>query len=272
MRKFITSFICFLLMLSIVEAKEKKMNLLELSRDSTVMIVSKSGNSKGTGFLIRDKHIITCFHVVAALSIQGTTVNWNIYNDLEIILPSGEIINGSVISVPTQSDQTPLMQDFAIVKLNSKPAKDYQTVELASEKKHLDVGDETVFSGYPLATPGMVTHRGMVSGFDKSGSLIFVQASINKGNSGGALLNDQGAVVGIVSMREGGISQGLGELKVHIDKTSKSGSVQIMGVDPLQATKAIIQTLDQYISTGIGYARSIKFVREYISKHPELMN
>ncbi len=69
-------------MLSIVEAKEKKMNLLELSRDSTVMIVSKSGNSKGTGFLIRDKHIITCFHVVAALSIQGTTVNWNIYNDL----------------------------------------------------------------------------------------------------------------------------------------------------------------------------------------------
>ena len=84
--------------------------------------------------------------------------------------------------------------------------------------------------------------------------------------------DDQGNAVGIISMREGGISQGLGELKVYIDKTSKQGSVQIMGVDPLKATKAIIQTLDQYISTGIGYARSIKFLREYITKHPELMN
>jgi hypothetical protein len=47
--------------------------------------------------------------------------------------------------------------------------------------------------------------------------------------------------------------------------------VKLMGVDPLQATKNIIQTLDQYISTGIGYARSIKFAREYLGKHPELL-
>ncbi len=117
----------------------------------------------------------------------------------------------------------------------------------------------------------MVTHRGMVSGFDGSSSLIFVQASINKGNSGGALLNNQGHVVGIVSMREGGISQGLKDLRVNIDKTSSQGSVQMMGVDPLQSTKAIIQTLDQYISTGIGYAHSVKFAREYLGKNPELL-
>jgi len=45
-----------------------------------------------------------------------------------------------------------------------------------------------------------------------------------------------------------------------------------MGVDHLQASKAIIQTLDMYISTGIGYARSIKFVRDYIAKNPLLRN
>ena len=84
-------------------------------------------------------------------------------------------------------------------------------------------------------------------------------------------MNSHGRAVGIISMREGGISQGLGELNVYIDQTASHGSVQIMGVDPLQATKAIIQTLDQYISTGIGYARSISFVREYISKNPQLM-
>ena len=105
------------------------------------------------------------------------------------------------------------------MKLKSKPKKIVSIVSIASESDAPQVGDEVVFSGYPLATPGMVTHRGMVSGFDDSKSLIFVQASINKGNSGGVLLNSQGHVVGIVSMREGGISQGLNDLTVYIDNT-----------------------------------------------------
>lgn len=271
MKLLVATLTCWLLWFSAVEAKEVKMNMLGLSHDSTVMIMSMAGNSKGTGFLVGDEYIITCFHVVAGLSVQGTSINWNLHPDLQVMLPSGDVIGGTVISVPSQNDVTPLTQDFAIVKLGTKPTKSLQIVQLASEKELLDVGDNVVFSGYPLATPGMVTHRGIVSGFDKSGSLIFLQAAINKGNSGGALLNDQGHVVGIVSMREGGISQGLAELQVHIDKTSKHGSVQIMGVDPLQATKEIIQTLDQYISTGIGYAKSIKFARDYLSRHPALM-
>ena len=117
----------------------------------------------------------------------------------------------------------------------------------------------------------MVTHRGMVSGHDDAFSIIFIQAPVNKGNSGGALLNAQGHVIGIVSMREGGISQGLQQLQVYIDQISSQGSVQIMGVDPLQATKAIILTLDQYISTGIGYARAIKFAQEYFSKNKAVL-
>jgi S1-C subfamily serine protease len=129
-----------------------------------------------------------------------------------------------------------LLQDFAFVKLKSKPKKIVFIVSIASESDAPQVGDQVVFSGYPLATPGMVTHRGMVSGFDDSKSLIFVQASINKGNSGGALLNSQDHVVGIVSMREGGISQGLNDLAVYIDNTASQGNVRIMDVDPLQAT------------------------------------
>ncbi|HEV2054973.1 MAG TPA: serine protease [Methylomirabilota bacterium] len=247
------------------------MNVLELSRTSGVMLVSQSGNSKGSGAFIGDQHVLTCFHVVAALSAQGPTVNWTLYPDLQVVLPSGETISGTVVSVPTQADTSPLLQDFAFVKLKTKPTKNFAKVELASDKEVLAVGDDVTFSGYPLATPGMVTHHGMVSGFDGSSSLIFIQASINKGNSGGALLNSEGHMVGIVSMREGGISQGLRELRVYIDKTSSSGSVRIMGVDPLQATRAIIETLDQYISTGIGYARSIRFAREYLGNNPGLL-
>lgn len=45
------------------------------------------------------------------------------------------------------------------------------------------------------------------------------------------------------------------------------GSVQLMGVDPLQTAKETIKVLDTYISTGIGYARSIKFLVDYKQKH-----
>lgn len=246
-------------------------NVLEVSRDSSVKLTSQSGNSSGSGFLINEQYVLTCFHVVGSWSAQGSTTNWNLYPDLQVTLSSGETIAATVVSVPTQADSSPLSQDFALVKLKSKPLKNLTKLQLASGKEALKIGDNVVFSGYPLATPGMVTHRGMVSGFDSSASVIFIQASINKGNSGGALLNLQGHVVGIVSMREGGISQGLQELSSHIDRTSSQGSVHIMGVNPLQATKEIIQTLDQYISTGIGYARSIQFARVYLDKNPGLL-
>ena len=254
------------------EATADGINVLQLSRDSGVKLVSQSGNSSGSGFFVADQYVLTCFHVVAALTLQGSSVNWRLYPDLQAVLRSGEIISATVASVPTQADASPLLQDFAFVKLKSKPQKTVSIVSIASDSEVPQVGDEIIFSGYPLATPGMVTHRGMVSGFDDSKSLIFVQASVNKGNSGGALLNSQGHVIGIVSMREGGISKGLSDLTVYIDKTATQGNVQIMGVDPLQATKAIIQTLEQYISTGIGYARSIKFAREYLERNKELLN
>jgi S1-C subfamily serine protease len=238
-------------------------SVLEMSRASTVKVVSQTGKSSATGFFLDKKHVLTCFHAVASLSVKDSTVNWSLFPDLQVVF-QGERINVTVSSVPTPADPSPLMHDFAILELQAEPAKDSSPVELASVEEKSNVGDEVVFSGFPLATPGMVTHRGMVSGFDDTGSLIFVQGPINKGNSGGALLNSKGHVIGIVSMREGGISQGLNELTVYIDQTSSHGSVTIMGVDPLQTTKAIIQTLDRYISTGIGYARSISFAREYI--------
>jgi V8-like Glu-specific endopeptidase len=153
-------------------------DVLELSRDSGVKLFSESGNSTGSGFYIGEQHLLTCFHVVAAVKVQGKTVEWNIRPDLRAVLPSGEMIDASVVSVPTKADPSPLLQDFALVKLKTKPSKKVAMVKLASVNETLKVGDMVVFSGYPLKTPGMVTHRGMVSGFGNSGSLIFVQASV----------------------------------------------------------------------------------------------
>lgn len=243
------------------------MDIIDLSRNSTVEITSVKGKSKGTGFFISDSLVVTCFHVVSTVTVQQQQTNFTIFQDLKVKTNSGEILSANCISAPSQSDPSPLQFDFAILKVASKP-KHTQSV-LFSKVNEWKVGSEVYFSGYPLATPAMVTHKGMISGMDQSGSIICIQAPINKGNSGGALLSSEGEVLGIISMREGGISKGLEQLSKDIEATSSHGSITMMGVDPLQSIRAVIGTLDTYISTGIGYAINIKHLREYWAKHPE---
>jgi S1-C subfamily serine protease len=240
-------------------------DIVQSSRANSVKIISRSANVSGTGFLYDDQYVGTCFHVVADITKQDSIIHWRIYQDLKVILSTGDTVDARCVSPPTSKDLSPLWADFAVLKLSRNHDSSIRPLTIAKVDTPLIVGSEIFFSGFPLATPAMVTHKGMVSGFSVDSSIICIQAPINKGNSGGALLNTRGEVIGIISMREGGISQGLMELSKYIDSTESHGSVRLMGVDPLQATKEIITVLDTYISTGIGYARSIKFLRKYLT-------
>jgi S1-C subfamily serine protease len=238
--------------------------VIENSRKSCVKIFSQEGRSVGTGFFISENLIVTCFHVIAKLIVTGSNVNWTIYQDLQATTESDETFSVSCISIPNNLSSEPLFQDFAILKVNQS-IRDKSILPIAVNKTH-NVAETVVFSGFPLGTPVMVSHVGSISGITKDNSLICIQASTNKGNSGGALVNSKGEVIGIVSLREGGISAGLQEHLRRINESEKSGGIKIMGVDPLQVTKETIRILDQYISTGIGYARNISFLENYINK------
>jgi hypothetical protein len=197
-------------------------------------------------------------------------VGFSIFPDLQVTDQSGDTIGATVISVPTQSDPDPLGHDFAILKLGEKPNSSSTEITLSDNNESVGIGDEVVFSGYPLGVPALLTHRGMVSGWTNDKSVIFIEAAINKGNSGGAVLNSKKHAIGILCNRVGGISVGLDQLREYIGASASHGSVAIMGVDTLQATKALIDTLDTYISTGMGSANAISFVREYLDRHDEL--
>lgn len=181
------------------------MDIIDLSRSSTVEIHSILGDSKGTGFFISEKYVITCFHVIGKVSSSGNIVTLSIYSDLKVTLVDGEILDATVVSIPSDKDPDPWRYDFAVLKLSKEPKHKSVALQLADPKEDIKVGGDVIFSGYPLATPGMVTHKGMLSGYNEDKSLLFIQASINKGNSGGALLSSKGKVLGIISMREGGI-------------------------------------------------------------------
>ncbi len=246
-------------------------DLLAVSRSSAVQVQSNGGRSRGSGAFVGEQSILTCFHVVAAWTRESDQVRFSIAQDVQVVLPGGEVISAEVITAPTDSDPSPLEHDFAVLRLKTKPRAAKTVLKLATEKDTPSVGDTVVFSGYPLNAPGLVTLRGMVAGFDATSALMFVQAPINKGNSGGALLDTSSRLLGIVSMREGGVSAGLDQLRATARQSAASGTITFMGVDTVKATADMIDTIDQYISTGLGYVRSIKFARAYLERHPGLL-
>jgi S1-C subfamily serine protease len=271
------SLIIGLLLSGVALAKTNDGLLLE-SRKNTVKIVAPEINSAGTGFFLDPLHVITCFHVISSIkAVSPTEVQWQIPKIINVTLSNGESIPATCVSIPTQQDSSALNGDFAILKLSRKPKLASLGLPLHKGKQISEVGADVIFSGYPLGAPTMLTHRGSVSGVTEDQKLICIQAPINKGNSGGALLNVNGEVIGIISSREGGISEGLDGVAKRIAdlEEGRSGikiTATIGGVNTLAVTKELISTIDRYISTGIGYARSIKSLQEYIEKHPKLLN
>ena len=195
--------------------------MYEISQKSCVKVVSNSGNSKGTGFFISENLVATCFHVIASIQQNGVNGQWDIFQDLKVTTINGEELDADCISVPTQTELSPLVNDFAILELSQQPTNldDYDLKLTASTLDDLNVGAGCYYSGYPLASPTMITNKGYISGIAHDVDIICVDGSINKGNSGGALISEEGEVLGIISMREGGISKGLQELTLHIEAT-----------------------------------------------------
>ena len=255
-----------------IEKSKSKANVLSLSRRNCVRILIDD-KPVGSGFFIHKSHVATCCHVITAkvsIDQKQKKFEWKAHAKIFALCDDGEKIEAICVSQPTKKDISPLVHDFAVLKLKQEPKNKATILQFYNWKQTPSIGSEIYFSGFPLGSPTKLTHKGMVSGLTANNNIVCIQAPINKGNSGSALLNFNGEIIGMVSMREGGISKGLKQLRDQITKTESQGSLSVLGVNTLQSTKEIVNVLDLYISTGIGYARNIKYLSAYIKRHSTL--
>lgn len=173
-------------------------NAIEKIYDATVLIETYNGsklNNSGTGFFYKqdDKYayILTNEHVIA----DGLRI---------------DIVNSDDERIKTEVLGKDEYLDLAVLRVDNKYAKKIATI---GNSKNTKIGDTIFTVGSPLGYDyrGSVT-SGILSGKNRKVRVktndedwlmktIQVDASINRGNSGGPLLNVNGEVIGVVSLK-----------------------------------------------------------------------
>ncbi len=145
-------------------------------------------NAEGSGIILsEDGYIVTNNHVVESSSTVLVTLN------------TGAEYDAKLVGADAQTD-------LAVIKIEPK---EKLTVATLGDSTKLEVGERVVAIGNPMGLEffGSVT-QGIVSAVNRSISidnrtmnLIQTDAAINSGNSGGALINAYGEVIGINSVK-----------------------------------------------------------------------
>jgi S1-C subfamily serine protease len=158
-------------------------NLIKRCIESTVTVVTKDGFGSGV-VISSDGKILTNSHVV-----EGSAY-------VEVVFSNGLRIDAEVI----RSDSY-----FDVALLEIASGKGFKPLPLAvGENKNYDIGDDVMAIGTPISLDlGQTVSRGIVSGNRSHEDRLFIQTdvSVNAGNSGGPLINKEGKVIGLVTLK-----------------------------------------------------------------------
>jgi len=153
----------------------------------TVAAPVNGGTAEGSGVVVRtDGLVITNNHVVSGAA--GT---------IRVAFSDGRVAPATVVGTDTT-------HDLALLKVSLTGL----TPLSLGDSTSLQVGDEVFAVGNPLGL-GTSVSEGIVSALNRSLSatrdqdgqsgLIQTDAAVNEGNSGGALINDAGQLIGITN-------------------------------------------------------------------------
>lgn len=223
-------------------------DLVAAVRDSIVYITTyttynnkQTALSAGSGIIISsDGYIVTNDHVVE----DGTSFTAKVYTtDPETGIADDETYDAVLLGKDTDTD-------LAVLKIEGRG---FHAAKLG-DSDELRLGDDVIAIGNPLHFETTVT-KGIISGLNRQVSdarrgLTSIQTDtpINSGNSGGALFNTFGEVVGVVNMKRVGTNVEslsfaitINEAKDVIDDLINSGYVTgraMLGITYLRVSEA----------------------------------
>jgi len=203
--------------------------------------------------------------VVARAVSSGNGILWSYHEQIRVTMQDGAEEPATVLGALSEKR---LQGDYSLLKIGRKtPA-----YLILGDFSEVQMGDDLVTWGFPLGLPGPVLIKATVAtiwtvkpnGVSVDG-MVF-QGPANRGMSGGpVILNRTGHVVAIVSNRIAGIDKELDETRQYIRSIQGSGSVRIMGVDPLAVIVALTDTLDNFLMSGMGVAISVGAIKHELS-------
>jgi S1-C subfamily serine protease len=182
----------------------------------------QAASGRGTGFFVQRDIVITNQHVVGNETSVQLTVNGKRYQ--------ARVTNTSAST------------DLAVLQVYG-PDPTQPTLRLGTAQG-IRAGQEVVAIGSALGVLSNTVTRGIVSAIREAGPVTLVQtdAAINPGNSGGPLVDRNGVVIGVNSMKIGGAKgEGLA-FAVAIDHASQllSGQRTAAMATPLQGLNRIM--------------------------------
>jgi formylglycine-generating enzyme required for sulfatase activity len=154
-------------------------------RAAVVKIEARPGSIPGAGCLIKVEgnrgYILTAYHVIKPAVLAGQQqVTVRFYGGIR---PFDGLINQEWIDT---------RNDLAVVVVQNVPVQ--QVLRLGSTQR-LTVLDGVITIGHPAGSSWVVT-EGKVSGF-RGRDILFSGADVEKGHSGGPLLDEQGQMIGL---------------------------------------------------------------------------
>ena len=194
--------------------------------------------AQGSGFFIsEDGYLVTNNHVVS----EGS--------DFSVVTNDGKELDAKLIGTDPRTD-------LAVLKVDGGGSK-FTYVDFADDSK-IRIGDWVVAVGNPFGlggtvTAGIVSARGRDIGAGPYDDFIQIDASVNRGNSGGPTFNLNGQVIGINTaiFSPSGGSVGIAfdipasTAKQVVEDLMKNGSVQRgwLGVEIQPVTADIAESL-----------------------------
>lgn len=185
--------------------------MITVTTRSVVTINARGGH--GSGFYLgSDGLLLTNYHVVEGSPIVSVT------------FLSGAVFRASTV-------RADLVLDAALLQIVGDLPVTEPGLPLHQPPYQVDVGDDVWAIGSPVDTSlAQSVSKGIVSGRREQDGINYIQAdaAVNKGNSGGPLVNVNGEVIGIISWRWNARTRVEGlNFALPIDEVLRSLGVQV---------------------------------------------